>query len=135
MYFIILCWHIQDTTLEGTKGNVSEALCSVLEDVSCIGCERGDGNRVVNPNRLLSALRKKCPQFEGGDQHDAHELLRHLLDTVRTEDLRVSISNIRVCVMIDIYDVFVLFGSRCIRVLQLYTCTMNQWKSGSICYY
>lgn len=77
-----------NTTLEGTKGNVSEALCSVLEDVACTGCERGDGNRIVNPSRLLSALRKKCPQFEGGDQHDAHELLRHLLDTVRTEDLR-----------------------------------------------
>lgn len=80
-----------DTMLDGTKGNVSEALCSVLEEVACMkgaGCERGDGNRVVNPSRLLSALRKKCPQFEGGDQHDAHELLRHLLDTVRTEDLR-----------------------------------------------
>lgn len=77
-----------DTTLEATKGNVSEALCSVLEDVSCTGCERGDGNRIVNPSRLLSALRRKCSQFEGSDQHDAHELLRHLLDTVRTEDLR-----------------------------------------------
>lgn len=28
------------------------------------------------------------PQFGGGDQHDSHELLRHLLEAVREEDLR-----------------------------------------------
>ncbi|XP_046688586.1 ubiquitin carboxyl-terminal hydrolase 16-like, partial [Homalodisca vitripennis] len=42
----------------------------------------------VNPRRLLDSLTSRCPQFEGGDQHDAHELLRHLLDSVHTEDLR-----------------------------------------------
>lgn len=28
------------------------------------------------------------PQFGGGDQHDSHELLRHLLEAVREEDQR-----------------------------------------------
>ncbi|KAJ8936388.1 hypothetical protein NQ318_010795 [Aromia moschata] len=43
---------------------------------------------VYNPRMLLSRLIGKMPQFGGGDQHDAHELLRHLLEAVREEDLR-----------------------------------------------
>ncbi|XP_023942781.2 ubiquitin carboxyl-terminal hydrolase 16 isoform X2 [Bicyclus anynana] len=43
---------------------------------------------VYTPRKLLSALVTKLPQFGGGDQHDAHELLRHLLEAVRSEDLR-----------------------------------------------
>ncbi|KAI5636574.1 ubiquitin carboxyl-terminal hydrolase domain-containing protein [Phthorimaea operculella] len=43
---------------------------------------------VYTPRKLLSALVNKLPQFGGGDQHDAHELLRHLLEAVRSEDLR-----------------------------------------------
>lgn len=38
---------------------------------------------VFNPNKLFSKLCAKCPQFQGGDQHDSHELLRHLLESVR----------------------------------------------------
>lgn len=33
-------------------------------------------------------MTSKWPQFGGGDQHDSHELLRHLLESVRSEDLR-----------------------------------------------
>ncbi|CAG9858181.1 unnamed protein product [Phyllotreta striolata] len=43
---------------------------------------------VYVPRMLLSKLTSKMPQFGGGDQHDAHELLRHLLEAVREEDLR-----------------------------------------------
>ncbi|KAJ8916835.1 hypothetical protein NQ315_005842 [Exocentrus adspersus] len=43
---------------------------------------------VYNPRMLHSRLVNKMPQFGGGDQHDAHELLRHLLEAVREEDLR-----------------------------------------------
>ncbi|XP_045774655.1 ubiquitin carboxyl-terminal hydrolase 16 isoform X2 [Maniola jurtina] len=49
--------------------------------------QAGDGG-VYTPRKLLSALVTKLPQFGGGDQHDAHELLRHLLEAVRSEDLR-----------------------------------------------
>ncbi|XP_017770908.1 PREDICTED: ubiquitin carboxyl-terminal hydrolase 16 [Nicrophorus vespilloides] len=43
---------------------------------------------VHNPRMLLSRLTQRMPQFGGGDQHDSHELLRHLLEAVREEDLR-----------------------------------------------
>lgn len=43
---------------------------------------------VYVPRLLLSRLTQRMPQFAGGDQHDAHELLRHLLEAVREEDLR-----------------------------------------------
>lgn len=38
---------------------------------------------VYNPRGLFQSLTTKCPQFSGGDQHDSHELLRHLLESVR----------------------------------------------------
>lgn len=48
-----------------------------------------DGNfTVYSPSGLLSKLIQRMPQFGGGDQHDSHELLRHLLEAVREEDLR-----------------------------------------------
>lgn len=43
---------------------------------------------VYNPRMLLSRLTDRMPQFGGGDQHDSHELLRHLLEAVREEDLK-----------------------------------------------
>lgn len=43
----------------------------------------GNLNDVYTPRKLLSALVNKLPQFGGGDQHDSHELLRHLLEAVR----------------------------------------------------
>ena len=43
---------------------------------------------VYTPNKLLHQLIMKWPQFGGGDQHDSHELLRHLLESVRSDDLR-----------------------------------------------
>jgi len=45
----------------------------------------------VNPSSLLSALSQKAPQLAGtGDQEDAHELLRTMMETVRSEELRVG---------------------------------------------
>lgn len=43
---------------------------------------------VYTPRMLLSKLTQRLPQFGGGDQHDSHELLRHLLEAVREEDLK-----------------------------------------------
>jgi len=40
------------------------------------------------PSILLDSLRKKCKMFIGYSQHDSHELLRHLLDSVRDDDLK-----------------------------------------------
>lgn len=43
---------------------------------------------VFSPKPLFNQLTKEWPQFDGGEQHDSHELLRHLLESVRNEDLK-----------------------------------------------
>lgn len=49
-----------------------------------------NGYQIYTPLNLLCKLRKKTTQCVDGGQHDSHELLRHLLEIVRNEDLRVS---------------------------------------------
>lgn len=66
----------------GEWGPLTRTLAETLADL-----QTGEGG-VYNPRKLLNALVTKLPQFGGGDQHDAHELLRHLLEAVRSEDLR-----------------------------------------------
>lgn len=64
-------------------GMLTRTLAETLEELQSAGkCD------VYSPRKLLSALVSKLPQFGGGDQHDSHELLRHLLEGVRSEDLR-----------------------------------------------
>ncbi|XP_044759903.1 ubiquitin carboxyl-terminal hydrolase 16 isoform X2 [Coccinella septempunctata] len=43
---------------------------------------------VYTPRLLHSRVTNRLPQFAGGDQHDSHELLRHLLDATREEDIK-----------------------------------------------
>lgn len=62
-------------------GSLTAELAGTLDQL------QGTGGVFV-PKSLLSQLTSKWPQFAGGDQHDAHELLRHLLESVRCEDLR-----------------------------------------------
>jgi len=62
-------------------GNLTSALANALEELQC-------GGGVFKPSKLFDKLCTKCPQFTGGDQHDAHELLRQLLESVRSEDLK-----------------------------------------------
>ncbi|XP_058445158.1 ubiquitin carboxyl-terminal hydrolase 16 [Malaya genurostris] len=66
----------------GTWGNLTEALAEILTEL-----QSGAGG-VITPSRLLQQLTSRWPQFAGADQHDSHELLRHLLESVRYEDLR-----------------------------------------------
>ncbi|CAH2005134.1 unnamed protein product [Acanthoscelides obtectus] len=71
--------------LEGTLEKwkpLTGALAQTLKELQSGRAE------VYNPRLLFSKLRTKMPQFGGGDQHDSHELLRHLLEAVREEDLR-----------------------------------------------
>ena len=42
---------------------------------------------VVNPNRVLQGIQRKSRQFRGLNQQDSHELLRTLLDLVRTDQI------------------------------------------------
>lgn len=48
----------------------------------CIICVVGKSD-VFNPNRLFRSFVNKHQQFGTGEQHDSHELLRHLLEAVR----------------------------------------------------
>ncbi|CAH2043184.1 unnamed protein product, partial [Iphiclides podalirius] len=66
----------------GEWGTLTRTLSETLAEL-----QAGEGG-VYTPRKLLLALVNKLPQFGGGDQHDAHELLRHLLEAVRSEDLR-----------------------------------------------
>ncbi|XP_058063880.1 ubiquitin carboxyl-terminal hydrolase 45 [Anopheles bellator] len=65
-----------------TWRSLTDAFASLLGELTA------SSNSVLSPNRLLLELTSKWPQFDGGDQHDSHELLRHLLESVRTDDLR-----------------------------------------------
>lgn len=76
-----------ETDLSPIKGSLSSwggltsALAEALEALQ-------SGGGVFTPQKLFHKLTTKCRQFEGGDQHDSHELLRHLLESVRSEDLQ-----------------------------------------------
>lgn len=43
---------------------------------------RGPGGGIVNPHSFFDKFTDLHQQFGGGDQHDSHELLRHLLDSM-----------------------------------------------------
>lgn len=62
-------------------GGLTSALAQALEELQ-------SGGGVFNPSKVFDKLCAKCPQFCGGDQHDSHELLRHLLESVRSDDLK-----------------------------------------------
>lgn len=57
-------------------GPLTAALAESLEELQKSG-------GVYNPRKLFSNLTNIWPQFDGGDQHDSHELLRHLLESVK----------------------------------------------------
>ncbi|XP_029171338.1 ubiquitin carboxyl-terminal hydrolase 16 isoform X2 [Nylanderia fulva] len=72
--------------IEGTLerwGSFTSILCETLSKM-----QNTNGYQTYTPLNLLCKLRKKTTQCVDGGQHDSHELLRHLLEIVRNEDLR-----------------------------------------------
>ncbi|XP_020280675.1 ubiquitin carboxyl-terminal hydrolase 45 isoform X2 [Pseudomyrmex gracilis] len=72
--------------IEGTLerwGSFTSVLCETLTKM-----HNTSGHQTYTPSNLLNKLRKKTTQCVDGGQHDSHELLRHLLEIVRNEDLR-----------------------------------------------
>lgn len=63
-------------------GSFTQSLAETIEELQT----RSGG--VFTPSSLLKQFTTKWTQFAGGDQHDSHEALRHLLESVRNEDLR-----------------------------------------------
>lgn len=68
-------------SLEKT-GYFTSTLCNTLTQMQSYT------QQVFMPILLLNAFKTKSMQCMDGGQHDAHELLRHLLELVRNEDLR-----------------------------------------------
>ena len=64
-------------------GGVTLALAALFKDMKTSG-----KNIPVNPGQLFGLVCKRSPQFRGMEQQDAHELLRHLMDALRTEEVK-----------------------------------------------
>ena len=43
---------------------------------------------VINPGSLFSQVARQCPKFRGMQQQDSHELLRYLMDLLKTEETK-----------------------------------------------
>uniref|UniRef100_A0A915BR66 Ubiquitin carboxyl-terminal hydrolase n=1 Tax=Parascaris univalens TaxID=6257 RepID=A0A915BR66_PARUN len=65
--------------LEPFKGPLNEHFAYFLRDFRM--------GRAIHPSSLFSEIAKKAPRFRGWAQQDAHELLRYLLDGLRSEEL------------------------------------------------
>lgn len=66
--------------------SLTENLYTTLQEIT------NERESTFTPSALLDSLRKKCKMFIGYSQHDSHELLRHLMDSVRDDDLKVNIT-------------------------------------------
>ncbi|CAK9813565.1 Ubiquitin carboxyl-terminal hydrolase 45 [Anthophora plagiata] len=72
--------------IEGTLenwGSFTSILWKTLTEM-----QNSDGHQSYRPSELLNEFKKKTMQCMDGGQHDSHELLRHLLEIVRNEDLK-----------------------------------------------
>ena len=64
-------------------GPITTSFCGLLKQMQTPGT-----TAIVSPNDLLRNISMEVPHFLGCDQQGAHELLRTLLEQVRSEDLR-----------------------------------------------
>ena len=69
--------------LNSDPGGVALAMAALFKDMKFHG-----KNIPVNPGQLFGLVCKRSPQFRGMEQQDAHELLRHLMDALRTEEVK-----------------------------------------------
>ena len=64
-------------------GSILLALTAFLKEMNSVG-----KSGVVNPGHLFGQICNKSSQFRGFQQQDAHELLRHLLEGLRSEEVK-----------------------------------------------
>jgi len=69
-------------TIQETAGPVTNALCKLLQDF------RGSSGGTLNPRQLFGEICKKATRFKGYRQQDSQELLRYLLDSIRSEEIK-----------------------------------------------
>lgn len=70
-----------DLVLKESPGLLSKQLGEVIKSLT-------SSRSVVNPSSFFGSICKKISQYKGYQQQDSHELLRNLLDCVKTEELR-----------------------------------------------
>ncbi|CAF0749790.1 unnamed protein product [Brachionus calyciflorus] len=68
-------------TLRETPGILTRHLLEIIQRMN-------SSNTCQNPGALFSSVCKKVPSFKGFQQQDSHELLRNLLDAVKSEELK-----------------------------------------------
>ncbi len=66
---------------EGNSSPLTQALVQFLKGQS-------DKGKVYNPRPLFGQVCKKSPRFNGHQQQDSQELLRHMIDGVKVEEIR-----------------------------------------------
>lgn len=65
-----------------------ELTCAFLELMKEMQTPRTPSKRIITPSRLRRALAKKSRQFCDRDEQDSHELLRTLIDLIRSDEIR-----------------------------------------------
>ncbi|KAM9317819.1 ubiquitin carboxyl-terminal hydrolase 16 isoform 2-T2 [Pholidichthys leucotaenia] len=66
----------------GQPGSLTLAMCHLLNEI------QESKKSVVTPRELFTQVCKKAARFKGFQQQDSQELLRYLLDGMRTEELK-----------------------------------------------
>lgn len=61
----------------GVRGPLTTALAETLEQLQ----KFDDG--YYDAHELFDLVTNVCPQFAGGEQHDCHEFMRHLLENIK----------------------------------------------------
>lgn len=65
-------------------GPLTRSLLAFLHEMTT----SSNHSSTINPGSLFGQVCKKAPRFKGLQQQDSHELLRYLLDVMRTEEIR-----------------------------------------------
>ncbi|KAH9304125.1 hypothetical protein KI387_008529 [Taxus chinensis] len=80
-----------ETSLESHQGDKTGQSDSCLLNSTVRKGRRGrmlsnSSNGTINPGSLFNAICAKAPRFRGFQQQDSHELLKYLLDSLKTEE-------------------------------------------------
>jgi len=67
----------------GEPGAMSVSLYSLVKEMN-----NAKSSSVLSPGAVFSLVCKKVPSFKGYQQQDSHELLRHLLDAIKADEIK-----------------------------------------------
>lgn len=80
-------WSLEADT-EQLETTLDECLPLTQNLISFMREMRANGSRVVSPAKVLNSIRKEWSQFDGWAQQDSHELLRCLLDSLKSKEVK-----------------------------------------------